>query len=77
MWYKPIDVARGFEPVLSEGCFSLKFVSYLLRSNEAGGPATLRTIGKQMAGVRCITEVGMGVDVYGRDATKAAKARGF
>src|ERR1044072_84144 len=26
-----------------------------------------------MARVRCITEMGMGVDVHGRDATKAAK----
>ena len=26
-----------------------------------------------MAKVRCITEMGMGVDVHGRDATKAAK----
>jgi uncharacterized protein (TIGR02058 family) len=26
-----------------------------------------------MAHVRCITEMGMGVDVHGRDATKAAK----
>src|SRR4030095_4036001 len=28
---------------------------------------------KQMARVRCITEMGMGVDVHGRDATKAAR----
>src|SRR3954464_5267011 len=28
---------------------------------------------KPMARVRCITEMGMGVDVHGRDATKAAK----
>jgi uncharacterized protein (TIGR02058 family) len=27
----------------------------------------------QMARVRCITEMGMGVDVHGRDATKAAR----
>ena len=26
-----------------------------------------------MAHIRCITEMGMGVDVHGRDATKAAK----
>ena len=26
-----------------------------------------------MGRVRCITEMGMGVDVHGRDATKAAK----
>ncbi len=26
-----------------------------------------------MTRVRCITEMGMGVDVHGRDATKAAK----
>src|ERR1700750_1266867 len=26
-----------------------------------------------MARVRCVTEMGMGVDVHGRDATKAAK----
>ena len=26
-----------------------------------------------MARVRCITEMGMGVDVHGRDATKAAR----
>ena len=26
-----------------------------------------------MAKVRCITEMGMGVDVHGRDATKAAR----
>ena len=26
-----------------------------------------------MARVRCITEMGMGVDVHGKDATKAAK----
>ena len=26
-----------------------------------------------MPRVRCITEMGMGVDVHGRDATKAAK----
>jgi uncharacterized protein (TIGR02058 family) len=29
--------------------------------------------GESMAKVRCITEMGMGVDVHGRDATKAAK----
>src|SRR3954468_14080706 len=29
--------------------------------------------GKPMARVRCITEMGMGVDVHGRDATKAAR----
>jgi uncharacterized protein (TIGR02058 family) len=28
---------------------------------------------KPMARVRCVTEMGMGVDVHGRDATKAAK----
>jgi len=28
---------------------------------------------KPMARVRCITEMGMGVDVHGKDATKAAK----
>src|SRR6202158_1558246 len=28
---------------------------------------------KPMARVRCITEMGMGVDVHGRDATKAAR----
>ena len=26
-----------------------------------------------MARIRCITEMGMGVDVHGRDATKAAR----
>jgi uncharacterized protein (TIGR02058 family) len=31
------------------------------------------TRGSPMARVRCITEMGMGVDVHGRDATKAAK----
>src|SRR6202047_1187620 len=29
--------------------------------------------GKPMARVRCITEMGMGVDVHGKDATKAAR----
>ena len=33
-------------------------------SNESNDP---------MARVRCITEMGMGVDVHGKDATKAAK----
>src|ERR1051326_5949713 len=31
------------------------------------------TRGNSMARVRCITEIGMGVDVHGKDATKAAK----
>src|SRR5207302_7982444 len=31
------------------------------------------TRGTAMARVRCITEMGMGVDVHGRDATKAAR----
>src|SRR5919202_7052546 len=31
------------------------------------------TRGNAMARVRCVTEMGMGVDVHGRDATKAAK----
>src|SRR6202011_5928004 len=31
------------------------------------------TTGNPMARVRCITEMGMGVDVHGRDGTKAAK----
>src|SRR3954449_2035803 len=31
---------------------------------------------KPMARVRCITEMGMGVDVHGRDATQAAKRAG-
>src|SRR5580698_9226525 len=30
-------------------------------------------VGTRMARVRCITEMGMGVDVHGRDATKAAR----
>jgi uncharacterized protein (TIGR02058 family) len=34
---------------------------------------TQTTRGNPMARVRCITEMGMGVDVHGRDATKAAK----
>src|SRR5258707_11342032 len=34
-------------------------------------PKTTR--GNSMARVRCITEMGMGVDVHGKDATKAAK----
>src|ERR1700720_2915343 len=29
--------------------------------------------GTRMARVRCITEMGMGVDVHGKDATKAAR----
>ena len=33
----------------------------------------LSNCGFTMARVRCITEMGMGVDVHGRDATKAAK----
>jgi uncharacterized protein (TIGR02058 family) len=33
------------------------------------------TRGNPMARVRCITEMGMGVDVHGRDATKAAARR--
>jgi hypothetical protein len=36
-------------------------------------PNTPTTRGNPMARVRCITEMGMGVDVHGRDATKAAK----
>jgi uncharacterized protein (TIGR02058 family) len=35
--------------------------------------STPTTRGNAMARVRCITEMGMGVDVHGRDATKAAK----
>src|SRR6478752_10303030 len=38
---------------------------YLCRPNDGRNP--------RMAHVRCITEMGMGVDVHGRDATKAAK----
>jgi uncharacterized protein (TIGR02058 family) len=34
---------------------------------------TLAIDRKPMARVRCITEMGMGVDVHGRDATKAAR----
>src|SRR3982075_174338 len=32
-----------------------------------------RQMGTPMVRVRCITEMGMGVDVHGKDATKAAK----
>src|SRR6478672_1962304 len=38
---------------------------YLCRPNDGRNP--------RMARVRCITEMGMGVEVHGRDATKAAK----
>jgi uncharacterized protein (TIGR02058 family) len=38
--------------------------SELFHTNESGKP---------MARVRCITEMGMGVDVHGKDATKAAR----
>src|SRR5437762_10313761 len=38
-----------------------------------GGYASLQQREIQMARVRCITEMGMGVDVHGKDATKAAK----
>src|SRR6185295_10718949 len=37
----------------------------------SSGPRKRRE--KPMARVRCVTEMGMGVDVHGRDATKAAK----
>ena len=37
---------------------------FIFHSNESRKP---------MARVRCITEMGMGVDVHGKDATKAAK----
>jgi uncharacterized protein (TIGR02058 family) len=36
-------------------------------------PHTTNNTENPMARVRCITEMGMGVDVHGRDATKAAK----
>src|SRR3979490_2615590 len=36
-------------------------------------PRTPMTAGPRMARLRCITEMGMGVDVHGRDATKAAR----
>jgi uncharacterized protein (TIGR02058 family) len=43
-------------------------------SDDENLPRTLTTTRKNpMARVRCITEMGMGVDVHGRDATKAAK----
>jgi uncharacterized protein (TIGR02058 family) len=35
--------------------------------------STLTKAETKMARVRCITEMGMGVDVHGKDATKAAK----
>ena len=41
--------------------------------NQSGAPASLTiTAGTSKPRVRCITEMGMGVDVHGRDATKAA-----
>src|SRR5436309_11530370 len=43
------------------------------RGRFTGPQRTLTTAGTRMARVRCITEMGMGVDVHGRDATKAAK----
>ena len=36
-------------------------------------PRTLTKAENPMARVRCITEMGMGVDVHGKDATKAAR----
>jgi uncharacterized protein (TIGR02058 family) len=36
-------------------------------------PARQQEMEKPMARVRCITEMGMGVDVHGKDATKAAR----
>src|ERR1700748_2168802 len=43
-------------------------------SGEADGGFRFNpTTGIPMARVRCITEMGMGVDVHGSDATKAAK----
>src|SRR5436309_5594877 len=43
------------------------------RGRFTGPQRTLTTAGTRMARVRCITEMGMGVDVHGRDATKAAR----
>ena len=36
-------------------------------------PDSETTMGIPMARIRCFTEMGMGVDVHGKDATKAAK----
>jgi uncharacterized protein (TIGR02058 family) len=36
-------------------------------------PSLMKSRNPAMARVRCITEMGMGVDVHGRDATKAAR----
>src|ERR1041384_1772602 len=45
-----------------------------VRHRMVGVPTPLTTTHRyQMARVRCITEMGMGVDVHGKDATKAAK----
>src|SRR2546425_10824298 len=46
--------------------------------DRASSPALASSVhptatGNPMARVRCITEMGMGVDVHGKDATKAAK----
>jgi len=42
-------------------------------AQDHGVACTPQQTGNPMARVRCITEMGMGVDVHGRDATKAAK----
>jgi uncharacterized protein (TIGR02058 family) len=58
---------------LRQGAFNL-LVDWPPRDKHFYSRATIRLTGEQpMARVRCITEMGMGVDVHGRDATKAAK----
>jgi uncharacterized protein (TIGR02058 family) len=53
------------------------FVAPLVRRDETadgeGFSGNAESGNPQMARMRCITEMGMGVDVHGKDATKAAR----
>jgi uncharacterized protein (TIGR02058 family) len=50
--------------------FDLGHTARIFKDRQVSTPNESRNF---MARVRCITEMGMGVDVHGRDATKAAK----
>src|SRR6202030_573785 len=60
----------GIEIIPAKGC-----QARFLVAASVGLPPTLSQ-GLAMTRKRCITEMGMGVDVHGKDATKAAKRAG-
>jgi uncharacterized protein (TIGR02058 family) len=67
------DAAILFRPHLELGRATISLGRHDENQAKLAASRSLTINGNPMARVRCITEMGMGVDVHGKDATKAAR----